>query len=312
MKTNQYQTDMALSDTANVYTDFNGLAELRRQARADSNAALRETAQQFESLFLQMVLKNMRQTSMGDGLFDSSESKTYRDLFDRQISLSLSKRGDLGLAEMMIKQLQQQNEVVKGREEPTDAPPVGIDPTRRMPAKAGTAAGTPGSVETTSKFETPMDFVKGVWRYAKQAAAELGVAAETLVAQAALETGWGKHLIRHADGRSSNNLFGIKADPRWKGEQVSAATIEFKGPVMQKERAAFRSYTSLADSFADYVSFLKSNPRYQEAIVKSQTPSEFTRALQQAGYATDPEYSKKIMTILNGNVLAEARSALKL
>jgi len=117
-----------------------------------------------------------------------------------------------------------------------------------------------------------------------------------LLAQSALETGWGKHIPRHADGRSSFNLFGIKADRGWQGDSVGVGTLEYRNGEMRREQARFRAYETPADSFIDYVAFLRRNPRYGEAL-KSRSGEEFIRGLQKAGYATDPRYADKILGI---------------
>ncbi|MCA1805665.1 MAG: glucosaminidase domain-containing protein [Xanthomonadaceae bacterium] len=127
-----------------------------------------------------------------------------------------------------------------------------------------------------------------------------------LIAQAALETGWGRAMPRHEDGSPSHNLFGIKADSRWDGERVAVQTMEFRDGLMQRERASFRSYQSLAQGFEDYVSFLRENPRYQQALEAAGDGGRYLRELQQAGYATDPEYADKINAILGGERLASA------
>jgi flagellar protein FlgJ len=159
-------------------------------------------------------------------------------------------------------------------------------------------------------FKNPVDFVKAVWKHAKAAASALGLAPEVLAAQAALETGWGKFLIRDGNGKNSNNFFGVKADERWGGDRVSVGTIEYRNGVMKKENALFRAYSSIEDSFKDYVNFLKSNPRYQNALDNSADNKLFTKELQRAGYATDPSYAEKINNILNGDVFKKALQGL--
>ena len=139
----------------------------------------------------------------------------------------------------------------------------------------------------------------------------MNVDPQVLVAQAALETGWGRGISRHPDGRSSNNLFGIKAGSDWQKETVSVPTLEFRDGVAVRERASFRSYDSIAASFQDYVQFLKNNPRYKEALVHAGDPQRFSNALQEAGYATDPQYAAKIHNVLNSYTLSSAMSDLK-
>ena len=146
-------------------------------------------------------------------------------------------------------------------------------------------------------------FVEAVRPHAERAAEALGVSPQVLIAQAALETGWGKHALRGADGQPAFNFFGIKADKRWQGDQVKTMTTEFVDGQPQRERAAFRTYGSTAESFDNYVDFLKSNPRYRQALQHGGDMGRFAAGLQKAGYATDPAYAQKLMKIANGATL---------
>jgi flagellar protein FlgJ len=162
------------------------------------------------------------------------------------------------------------------------------------------------------KAGTPESFVAEVWPHAKAAAEELGVDPRMLVAQAALETGWGRSVMRGPDGRPSHNLFGIKATGGWQGAAVSHGTVEFRGGVMQRERAAFRAYGSVGESFADYVRLVRDNPRYREAVAAGTDGPRFAEALERAGYATDPQYAEKLKAIANGPTLRRALAQLPL
>ena len=161
-------------------------------------------------------------------------------------------------------------------------------------------------------FASPEEFVATIWPHAEKAARELGINAETLVSQAALETGWGKYTMSQADGRPSHNLFGIKADQRWDGERVSIQTTEYRDGVVQKERANFRAYDSLEAGFADYVHFLKSSSRYSGALQSQGDAGNYLQQLQQGGYATDPAYASKIQGIMQGETLQVARARLNI
>jgi flagellar protein FlgJ len=161
------------------------------------------------------------------------------------------------------------------------------------------------------KPDSPEAFVKELWPHAQRTARDLGTRPELLLAQAALETGWGQHVIRGTDGSNSFNLFGIKADARWQGERAVTETIEFEDGLMRKQHATFRAYASLADSFADYADFLKTNPRYREALNRAADAPSFARALVEAGYATDPDYSGKINRIMDGERLRDALYGIK-
>jgi flagellar protein FlgJ len=173
-----------------------------------------------------------------------------------------------------------------------------------VPAAATPATFSAGATNAApADLSSPEGFVQSVWPHAQQAARELGVDPKVLVAQAALETGWGQSIMQHADGSSSHNLFGIKASSGWQGRQVTVPTLEYSNGIAVRTRASFRSYGSFADSFSDYVDFLKSNPRYSQALAQAGDPQRFASALQNAGYATDPAYARKISAIVNGDTL---------
>jgi len=299
-----------------VYTDFQGLSELRARAKTNSQETLREVAGQFEALFIQMMLKSMRDAGLAEGLLDSEHTQTYQSMFDKQISIDLSKRQGLGLAEMMVRQLSRAGAADEpGAPATVPKSPVsqGVIAAPSTAPQTTPTAGAGPATEVTRQWnpESPTEFVATLWPHAQQAARKLGAAPEALIAQAALETGWGRHMMRRPDGHNSFNLFGIKADGRWRGERVTSETIEFRDGLMRKERASFRAYSSLAHSFADYAEFLKSNPRYQAALNKADDAAAFPRALADAGYATDPEYSSKIIQIMNGESFQRAVSGIK-
>jgi flagellar protein FlgJ len=298
-----------------VYTDFQGLSGLRARAKDNSEETLREVAGQFEALFIQMMLKSMRDANLGEGLMDSDHTKTYQSMFDKQIAIDLSKRQGLGLTEMLVQQLGRSTDIEPGNS--GVAPPV--SPTFQALAASTERVSPLGRIAEKSvsaemadwEPDSPESFLKELWPHAQRTARELGTKPEVLLAQAALETGWGKHMIRGIDGRNSFNLFSIKADASWQGERAVTDTVEFRDGLMRKERATFRAYPSLADSFADYAEFLKANPRYRDALKAGSDLPAFAQALSEAGYATDPEYSSKINTIMNSERLQEAVSGIK-
>ncbi len=305
------------SQYTDVYTDFQGLSQLRAEAGNNDKETLRKVAGQFEALFIQMMLKSMREANLGEGLMDSDQVKTYQSMYDQQIALDLSKSGSLGLADMMVRQLARGGETDAGGDNgvaaatATRVSGAGVAPPAVAPAAAGTKndAGRPDDNRLNDwRPETPESFVRELLPHARRAARELGTSPEVLIAQAALETGWGQHMIRGQDGANSFNLFGIKADAGWQGARAVTDTVEFRDGLMRKERAPFRAYDSLAGSFSDYVDFLKSNPRYGEALKQSSDGSAFARELAQAGYATDPDYHRKIESIMDGPRLREAVS----
>ncbi len=291
---------MSISST-NTYTDFQGLAQLKADARANSPEALREAARQFETIFVQMMLKSMRDAtaSMGgeEGLLDSDQSKQYMEMFDQQLALDLTKNQGIGLADILVRQLGGEAAIEK-----TNALSLS-----RFQALQPTVA---SSNHAAFSPENPKDFIRELWPHAQSAAKKIGLDAKVLVAQAALETGWGQDMIRHDDGRNSFNLFGIKANSAWQGDQVSRLTSEYEQGKKVQRTEPFRAYESLAQSFADYVDFVQSNPRYQNAMNKTQDSEAYLHALAASGYATDPEYANKIQSIMSRDSFSTAINQL--
>lgn len=301
--------------------DFSGLAELRRSATVDQKDqdTLKQVAGQFEALFTGMMLKSMRQASLAEGIFDSSQSDMYRDLSDQQLAMDLSKKGGLGLQDAIIRQLGGQLESklnIQGETMAYDMDTVSMrsalhtidNPAllqKMMQTKPASEIQTPVSSQANIIFDSPESFVQQLLPMAKQAAKKIGVTAEVILSQAALETGWGQHIIDKANGRSSHNLFNIKADSRWQGERATTGTVEYRDGVAVKEQAQFRSYDSYQDSFNDYVDFLQTQPRYQDALEQTDDPEQFIDGLHKAGYATDPEYADKVKRIMNSSILAQ-------
>jgi flagellar protein FlgJ len=253
-------------------TDFRQFAALRRGADANDPATLREVARQFESIFTKMMLDSMRSASFGDPMFGSDQVDMYQDMADDQLAVQLSQGRGLGLADMLIRQLSQ--------------------------GGLGAAAALPGNTdEKSADGVTPAQqrrFVDEMLPHATAAARELGVDARAIVAQAALETGWGTSLPAEAGG-GSHNFFGIKAGAGWQGARVASTTTEFVAGQAGTERARFRAYGSLAENVADYVRVIRDNPRYSEALGTGADVRAFANALQRGGYATDPEYADKLV-----------------
>ncbi len=304
-------------------TDFSQFVDLRRIAGQGDNKALREVAGQFEALFIQTLLKNMRDASIGEGLFgDSEEHKMYESMLDQQLALEMASGKGIGIAEMLVRQLG--GEPGDTPDTVAAAPPQAAPPVIRPPApryapptvaEAG-AVSKPPMTETAAppaepEFDTPESFVRELWPHVKRVAQELGVEARAILAQAALETGWGQHVPSDTSGRSSNNLFGIKADSRWDGSAVTKPTIEFDNGVARQERARFRAYDSIADSVRDYLDFLRGNPRYSGVTATDGTPRAFGQSLADAGYATDPDYAKKIDRVADSEPMQRAIRALE-
>ena len=289
-----------------VYTDFRGLSQLQYKAATDSPKALKEVGQHFEALFIQMMLKSMREATPGDPFFGGKGEELYRDLFDKQISMNMAAKSRLGLADLIVSQLQHNVQSQSPSQKNAMQPPLQTQSTTT--SNDSNVSADPGK---QLGYATPSAFVKDIWPLAQQAAKQLNIDPHVLVAQAALETGWGQGIIRHPDGRSSNNLFGIKAGGGWQKQTASVPTLEYRDGVAVKERALFRSYDSLAEGFQDYVQYLQNNPRYKNALALADNPQQFTTALQDAGYATDPRYAEKIHNVLGGDTMALALAGLK-
>ena len=288
---------MLSNDTQSVYTDVQSMTRLRTQARNDPQATLKQVAKHFESLYMNMMLKSMRAASFGDPNFDSNSSEMYRDMYDKQIALQLSEQRGLGLAEMLVKQLQ--NGLPQtSKENKTDDVSFNVNVQSNHSPKQVKISTDP------DKFTSHEEFVSTLMPYAEQAADELEVAPQVLIAQAALETGWGQHMQRLPNGKSSYNLFNIKSSSAWNGPEVNIKALEYKNGVAEKTSSSFRVYGSLQESFDDYVQFIKSNPRYQDALSAANDPEAYTHELQKAGYATDPNYAEKINNIYQREIIS--------
>ncbi|MFO7552391.1 MAG: flagellar assembly peptidoglycan hydrolase FlgJ [Haliea sp.] len=302
---------MALTVNSGFAGDAAGFGGLKLAAQREDPAAVREAAQQFEALLLQTMLKEMRAATADDGLFGSSQMDTYYEMFDQQIALEMTRKGGMGLADMLARQLGSGEQPAAGN----DLPGAGLPVPARPPAPTfsapttstvpGPAVAGPAAASTRAPaFASADDFVASLLPLAREAADHLGVPAEAILAQSALETGWGQHLLQHPAGGPAWNLFGIKAGRDWTGPVASAVTLEVRDGVAVRETARFRAYGSPAEAMADYTRFLSGRSRYTEVTGAGDSAS-FARALQQAGYATDPEYAAKI-----GRVEATVRQLL--
>ncbi|TVP54146.1 MAG: flagellar assembly peptidoglycan hydrolase FlgJ [Halomonadaceae bacterium] len=308
---------------AHIYNDFSGLNQLRGQVDSDPEGALKAVARQFESLFLHEMLKSMRQANavFAEGNYlQSSEGDFYQDMFDEQLTQSMTQSRSVGIADALVRQLSGEPDRAP-RQDGFDVhssiqsydrslPPMSRELPRHLNdvqrIVADEVEQADAAAELPARFDTPEDFVRGLLPLAQEAAAESGISPRLMVAQAALETGWGRHMIEDSDGGASHNLFGIKADSRWSGDRVGIMTTEFRGGVPMRERADFRAYADYQQSFQDYVQFLNDNPRYQNVLAKAHDPDAFARGLREAGYATDPEYDRKIRSIMDGPLLRSA------
>ena len=367
------------SASSRIYTDFSGLQKLKASARAESPEAVKAVAKEFEASFVEMMLKSLRDASSGEGVMDGEGSRMYQDMFDKQIAVDISERGDFGVAQVIESQLtkgkqksaadtgdealrvDQTKQVVadssissliraqftKVKQMPTiEAGVEGFGPSAQGPFNlTGLQQGKPvldnpiperrvitpkpiidlrqdrpmfskhaierpividnKQLERTT-FNSPDEFIQTMRPHAERAAKEIGVDPDLLIAQAALETGWGKKVIRNSDGSNSHNLFGIKASRAWKGDSVNVGSLEYRNGVAKKEVSAFRSYPSFTESFKDYVDFIKNQSRYDGAVDQASNSKAYIKGLQHAGYATDPNYANKVMDILERKSLKSA------
>jgi peptidoglycan hydrolase FlgJ len=272
------------------YTDVQGLNTLRTHARAQDPEALRSTAKQFETIFTKMMLQSMRDARLGEDIFGSSAGDMYQSMFDDQIALEMSRGQGIGIAEMLLEQLKRSSSPTPA---PTSTPtltPLTTAATSQTvdPTAFNTNSAKPGSREA---------FIESILPAASQAAETLGVSTKAVLAQAALETGWGRSVPRAADGRSSHNLFGIKANERWSGPRVEQLTTEFVNGTPQRQVESFRAYSSPAESIADHARLLARSPRYAAVRDTGDNIAAYGAALQQGGYATDPQYAKKLEAV---------------
>jgi len=330
--------------TTGNFTDFAALTRLKAAARMDKRASTSTVARQFETLFTQMMLKSMRSASLGSGITDSEQSKQYRDLADSQLAMSLSTRGKgLGIAKMLERQL-------LGHETKDATPhlnPLPNRPAAMLPLDAsGATNATPAArmsladdAKTLRKGLHPVwnaamtavdsasngaigrvrdslpanatEFVQKMLPHAQAAAEKLGVSVRAVLAHAALETGWGRHMPRAANGASSNNLFGIKAGSSWDGAKARVATTEYENGVAVRRVDNFRAYNSPTAAFNDYADLIAGNPRYASALGHGDNVKGFASALQHGGYATDPAYASKLAHIADSVTMRDAIAALK-
>jgi len=364
-----------LSASSN-FLDLGGLDSLRVQAQKDEKGALKEAAKQFEGIFIQMLMKSMRDANAAfksDNPMNSETTAFFEQMRDQQMSVDLSNKGMLGLAEMMVQQLDPENSpitpasVLRGNSDYKVNPSMFVAPATEldkdtldaiapkdqiaashsvidhaqsmqpMTAKLSRVLSgeqldsvlrgeqlTSQALQTgkslppidtpmakskgiaVSQFTSPEHFISVLYPHAEKAAKSLGTSAEVLIAQSALETGWGQKVVRRNDGTMSNNLFNIKADKRWQGDKTSVNTLEFEKGIAVQQKADFRMYDNLEQSFNDFVSFISQGDRYQDARKVAAEPTQFIKALQKAGYATDPQYANKVI-----NVMKSVKEGLK-
>ncbi len=306
--------------------DVQSAQDLRGQFTKNPQEGLKAAAQQFETMFLQMVMKSMRDTVPDDGMLNSEQSKFYTSLLDQQMAQNLSTSGKgVGFAKLIEQQLGRSmasgqadavaNTVAAANTAASALPLAASDgrhlqyktvlgnlPTSAAYPRADATAAPAAAAEAPT---TAKEFVNRVWPHAVEASRSTGVPPQFLVAHSALESGWGRAEIRRADGSASHNLFGIKAGKSWSGATAEATTTEYVNGQPQQTVERFRAYGSYEEAFRDYANLLRNNSRFG-AVIGSQDGTEFAKRLQQAGYATDPMYADKLSRIINGPALRQA------
>jgi flagellar protein FlgJ len=282
---------MGISSNSPLGGDIRALAGLRNTASTDPKAAVREAAKQFESIFMQQLMKSMRDASVSSGMLDNAGTKMGTEMLDQQFATQMTGlRG--GLSEMIAKQLERQ------LGEPLANIAADVAKTAATASPAEKPAAAPLSSNLQGK-ERQIGFLKLHDGAAKAAEAATGIPANFMVAQAAHESGWGRHEIKNSDGSTSFNVFGIKATSSWKGATTEVTTTEVINGQARKVKAKFRAYGSYEEAFTDYARMMKNNPRYAKVVDSGASAQGFAQGLQKAGYATDPEYASKLTRMIN-------------
>jgi flagellar protein FlgJ len=305
--------------TSKFALDTKGLGELKQGAKNGSPAALKEAATQFEAMFINMMMKSMRDATPQEGMLDNQQSKMFTGMLDQQMSQNLAKRG-MGLADVLTRQLSANqvgaqalaigaDGVAAGKAMSAASKLAPLDGSMRPGMDAATMIktgapqpGVPVLPLTTASGRVQAPHVRAfqekLHAHAAEAERATGVPAKFMLGQAALESGWGKRMIRNADGSNSNNLFGIKAGPGWKGKVATAVTTEYVNGRAHQKVEKFRAYDTPADAFKDYANMLAKNPRYEKVLASGGDAAAFAHGLQRAGYATDPQYAAKLTRVI--------------
>ncbi|WP_370545924.1 flagellar assembly peptidoglycan hydrolase FlgJ [Edwardsiella tarda] len=296
--------DDSLAFSSAAY-DAQALNSLKYSAASGSDKALRETARQMEGMFLQMMLKSMRQATPQEGLLDSEQSRLYTSLYDQQVAQEMAAGKGMGIADMLYKQMRVAHHPQSAIPDSVGVVPMALDgeTINSMPVRALEQVmrrAMPRIPQTGSALPLPNsngEFMAQLSLPAQLASRQSGIPHQLIMAQAALESGWGQREIPMAHGGRSYNLFGIKAGKNWEGPTTEVTTTEYENGVAVKTRARFRVYGSYFEAINDYIGLLTNNPRYA-AVVNADTPEQAAHALQRAGYATDPHYANKLVQLI--------------
>ena len=290
-------TSPALSGLPTSATNTLSVADLRSAAARDPKAAIRETAKQFEALFMQQIMKSMREATVSSGMLDNEGTKLGNEMLDSQYAAKMTGLPG-GLTDAIARQLERQ---------------MGTGAANALTAPAASAASAAASTPLSQK---QTEFVQLHGSAARAAEARSGIPAAFMIGQAAHETGWGKHEIRNGDGSNAHNLFGIKAGAGWNGAVAQITTTEYVDGAAQKVTAKFRAYASYEESFRDYARMLKDSPRYAgiaaqaaQGAASAASAVGFAQGLQRAGYATDPGYADKLARVINTTLRVQRAQA---
>lgn len=296
-----------ITNTQDLVADARSLSALKAGADKATPDTIRETAKQFESLFMRELLKSMREATMKSGMLDNAGSDLGTDLFDQQMSVSMSGQPG-GLSDLIAQQLSRQMGVempgsTMGMANSSSLQPVKAPDTLTPKSSVGKLTASDMALTPVAPKKAPTstqaDFVSKHTEAANKIEKATGIPASFMLGQAGHETGWGKHQIKNKDGSNSFNLFGIKAGSSWTGKVAEVTTTEYVNGVAQKKVAKFRAYDSFEDSFKDYARLISDSPRYAKAREQTQSVTAFATGLQKAGYATDPEYAAKLSRAIN-------------
>lgn len=302
-----------------------GLQKLKNTAVKDPNQGIKGAAKQFEALFLNQMLKSMRAATPKSDLLNTSTTDFYTEMLDAQLAQNMAGKG-LGLAQRIEAQMrargmiqadprEYKEDLIAGIPKGKPKSLTGMESINRLDTHQAVVAAQPKPQQQDdltdwsgkpSPFRHSSDTLKAphvqafldeMSSSAVVASKVSGVPAKLIVAQAALETGWGREKIKTERGENSYNVFGIKAGGYWTGKTTSVGTTEFVSGVAQRSVEKFRVYDSYDDAFSDYARLISNNPRFQGV---ANAPSEVAaaRAIQQGGYATDPEYANKLISVM--------------
>lgn len=303
--------------SGNLAIDANSLNNLKQAAKENSPEAIKGVAKQFEAIFMNMMLKSMREATPQDSLLDNDQSRTFTSMLDQQLTNNLASKG-LGLADVLARQLsktgyganQSLEDAVSDTSNLIDKQSLNENLignpflNQARVALQQNSTNFNQAIKNLSDFKplnessSAESFQKKMAHHAEAASRATGIPAHLMLGQAALESGWGKRELKGADGTPSNNLFGIKATGNWSGKVVEAVTTEYVNGIKQKRIEKFRAYDSYADSFKDFANLMRNNTRYENVMANLDNVQGYAKSMQKAGYATDPNYAEKLTSVI--------------